>query len=159
MVQPWRGPLPNPSFRGQVSMHGEVPLTAVVSGEITLGRDVSPLGSPRMGGRVADAYLSVNASGKDDTNALDLELDVKINDTSCLTTKPKIRHVSGEDSTQKSTKVSGEAGCTSAVIDTDNDSYSPGDFFTYTLTLTRTASPTTEMSNAAIVVELEPDVI
>jgi hypothetical protein len=159
MNQPWRGPYPNPAFRGQVSMHGEAPLTAVISGEITVGRDVSPLGSPRMAGRVADAYLSIFQSGKDDSNALALELDVKINNTSVFSTKPKIRHVSGESSTQKSTKVSGEAGCTSAIIDTDNNSYSPGDFFTYELTLTRTASPTTEMANAAIVVELEPDVI
>ena len=159
MNQPWRGPLPNPAFRGQVSMHGESPMSSAVSGEITTNKGGTPLGSPRMAGRVADAYLSINASGKDDTNSLALELDVKINDVSIFTQKPKITHVSGEASAQKSTKISGEAGITSAVIDSDYNSYDPGDVLTYTLTITRTASPTTEMANAVVVAELEPDVI
>jgi hypothetical protein len=65
--------------------------------------------------------------------------------------------VSGEASQQKTTIATGDTGITQAVMDTDNNSYNPGDVITVTLSLTRTASPTTEMLNPVIVLELEPE--
>jgi len=64
--------------------------------------------------------------------------------------------VSGEASQQKTTKVAGDTGITQGVVSPSADDYSPGDVFTADLVLTRTNSPTTEMANVAIVVELEP---
>ena len=95
-------------------------------------------------------------SGKDDSSTLSLELDVKINDAPVFSTKPKIAHVSGEDSTRKTTRITGDTGITQAVVNPDSGEYSPGYILSYALSLTRTASPTTEMANAVVVIELLP---
>jgi hypothetical protein len=147
------GPYPNVNFAQQVNAVVE-PAVGVVSGEITVNKLGAPLGAAKHAGKVSDVWFSVLASGKDD-DTLSLELDLKINGVTCLTTKPVIAHVSGEASMQKTTKESGGTGVTQAVIDPDAAEYSPGDVFTYDLTLTRT-NPATEMANAAVVVELEP---
>ena len=153
----YRGPLPGPAFGQQVSSQVDPPIAVGHSGEITTNKDNISIYAPRQAGRVANAYLSVGASGKDDSNTLSLELDVKINGTSVFTTKPKIAHVSGEASQQKTTLVTGDTGITQAVMDTDNNDYSPGDLITYTYDLTRTASPTTEISAPVAVIELMPN--
>ena len=153
----YRGPLPGPAFGQQVAGQVEPPVAAGYSGEITANVDNISIYSPRQAGRIANAYLSVGASGKDDSNTLSLELDVKINGTSVFTTKPKIAHVSGEASQQKTTLVTGDTGITQAVMDTDNNDYNPGDVISYSFDLTRTASPTTEMARPVAVIELMPD--
>lgn len=151
------GPFPNPAFKQQVANQGEPRLVALISGEMTTGRTDAPLGTPRYAGSVTKAWFSVERSGKDDSNDLQLELDVKINGTSCLTTKPVIAHVSGEASTNKTTVETGDTGVTEGVIDGTVNTYNPGDLISYDLTLTRTATPTTEMRNPVVVVELTPD--
>ena len=151
------GPFPNPAFKRQVAIKGEPRLVAQISGEMTTGRKDAPLGSPRFAGSVTEVGFSVERSGKDDAQDLSLTLDVKINGTTCLTTQAIIAHVSGEASTNKTTCESGDTGVTEAVVDGDANTYNPGDLISYDLVLTRTATPTTEMRNPVVVVELTPD--
>jgi len=151
----YKGPNPNPGFAKQVNEVVEPTLKAVFSGEITNTIRGYPLGAAKYAGNVSDVWMSALASGKDDSNTLQVALDVKINGTTCLTTQPVIAHVSGEASTNKTTKESGDTGITQAAL-SSSKSYSPGDMFTCDLVLTRTSTPTTEMSNVAVVVDLEP---
>jgi hypothetical protein len=72
-----------------------------------------------------------------------------------LTTKPIIRSNHSTASAHKTTKVSGDTEITQAEINPDARSFSAGDVFTFDFDLTRTATPTTEMSNLVVVVELE----
>ena len=132
------------------------PMVATYSGEFTINSTGGVLGAAPRSGVVRDVWLSVSASGKDDTNSLYVEADVFINGTTCLTTKPKIAHVSGEASQQKTTKVTGDTGVTQRVLASTN-TFNPGDIFTYNFELTRTATPTSEIDDVALVVEFEPD--
>jgi len=157
MQTDYKGPLLSPDLPQMLAKTVEQPLILNFSGEITANSPGVLAGSPRFNGRVYDIMLSVGESGKDDSSALSLQADVKINGTSCLTTKPKISHISGEASGQKSTRQSGEdTGITPAEISSDND-YIAGDIFTVDWELTRTASPTTEIANASLVIMLVPD--
>jgi hypothetical protein len=157
MSRKYRGPYANPGFAQQVNEVVEPRIGAVFSGEFTSTVRGYPLGAAKYAGRVEDAWFSVGASGKDDAETLSMTVDVKINGTSCLSTKPIIAHVSGEVSGQKTTKETGDTGVTQAIINADACTYSPGDLFTADVVLTRTASPTTEVANIAVVVELEPN--
>jgi len=131
-------------------------MVALFSGQITASKPGVLIGATKGHGKVVDVFLAIKGSGKDDSNTLSLTADVMINGTSCLTTAPVIAHVSGEAATNKTTKETGDTGITQAVIDTDNDDYAAGDVLTCNWTLTRTASPTTEMNNAVLIVELQP---
>ncbi|RJR46021.1 MAG: hypothetical protein C4576_11370 [Desulfobacteraceae bacterium] len=157
MTRRYLGPFPNPGFAKQVNEVMETSLVGLISGEIGADYLGVPLGAAKGEGKVVDVWLSLGDSGRDDGDALSVELDVKINGTSCLTTKPEISGEAGAASTNKTTKEDDDTGVTQAVIDTSNNEYVAGDVFTYDLTLTRTATPTTEMANAVIVVELEPN--
>ena len=150
------GPYPSPAFKQQMAANNTAPIMATQSGEITVSTPGMPLGAANVGGRVSDVWFSVGASGKDDSATLSMTVAVKINGTSCLTTPTVIAHVSGEASTNKTTKISGDTGITQRVLDSDNNTVSAGDVVTYDMTLTRTASPTTEMNTVAIAVEFEP---
>ena len=150
------GPFPSPAFKKQIAANDPSPMMATFSGEITASAPGRPLGAANFAGVVSDVWFSVAESGKDDSASLSMTVDVMINGTSCLTTTPIIAHVSGEASTNKTTKVSGDTGVTLRVLDSDNNDVSPGDVLTYDITLTRTASPTTEMNAVAVVVEFEP---
>lgn len=152
----YRGPLPNPAFDRQVAAVDIGINHGVVSGEVDASAGGLVLGVARYAGKIMNVGLSVLASGKDDTNALSIEADVLINGTSCLTTKPKVAHVSGEASMQKTTLETGDTGITQAVINQAANEFAVGDVIQWNMLLTRTASPTTEMSNPAIVVEVEP---
>ena len=149
------GPYSSPGSQRQWAANDVSPMMALKSGEITGHITDAPLGAANVGGKIQDVWLSVERSGKDDSNTLSLTVDVKINGTSCLDTAPIIAHVSGEASTSKTTKVTGDTGVTQTAIDADNNDVSPGDMITYSMTLTRT-SPTTEMRNLAIVIIFEP---
>lgn len=148
-------PMPSPGFKQQVAGYVEPPLTVNYSGQITAATKYDLAGVPRFAGHIGDVILSVAQCGRDDTNTLSLEADVLINGTTCLTTKPKIVDVQAVASTHRTTNASGQ-GITQAVMSSAN-SYSAGDIITVAWSLTRTASPTTEMANAALVIELRPD--
>jgi hypothetical protein len=147
---------PTPKFNQYLAANVLPPMSAVLSGEITANIARAPLGAVRTGCTISDVWLSINASGKDNTNALSLTGNVYINGVSCLTTAPIISHVSGEASTNKTTKITGDTGITKSVVNASANTCMPGDMLTYSFTRTRTASPTTEMSNAVIVVEFLP---
>ncbi len=151
-----QGPFPSPGFVKQIAANALVPIMYSYSGELTDHIKNLPVGAAVTSGKVSGIWMSLEASGKDDTNALQISGDISINGTPCLTTSPVIAHVSGEASQHKTTVVSGDTGITQAVIDGDNNSFSQGDILTCDLTLTRTSSPTTEILNPCIVVELEP---
>lgn len=151
-----KGPLPTPGLARQIAANAMVPLMASYSGELTADIWKDPIGAAVLGGRVSEVFLSVEASGKDDTNTLSIEGDVLINGTSCLTTKPKIAHVSGEASQHKTSAVTGDTGITQSVMNPAANSFSIGDVLSYSFDLTRTASPTTEIKNPVMVVKLEP---
>lgn len=149
------GPYPFPDFPEKVADVSMPPLQASVSGEITASAEKSFVA--RYDGQVSDVWLSVLQSGKDDSNSLSIEADVLVNGTTCLTTKPKIAHVSGEASQQKTSLAeAADTGITASSINTSN-SFSAGDVITLKFELTRTASPTTEVNNPVIVVEMAPD--
>ena len=151
-----QGPYPTPKARKQWAANDASPMLAVVSGELTVNQSGVPLGACNVAGKVSDVWLSVGQSGKDDSATLSLTADVLINGTSCLGTAPVIAHVSGEASTNKTTKDDADTGVTQAAMDADNNDISYGDVLTYDMALTRTATPTTEMGTFTIVVELEP---
>lgn len=157
-MKPYAGPLENPSFASQVESVVMSPMIACFSGEITANKGGYPVGAVRFAGHISDVWLTVEGSGKDDTNTLSMAANAYINGVSCLTTAPVIAHVSGEASAQKSTVSTGDTGITQAVVNGSANQFAAGDIITVGLTMTRTASPTTEMSNACIVVELMPDV-
>lgn len=150
-----KGPFPSVAFKTTVDDVVEAPIQVSYSGELTASIVAGNLGAVRGAGLVRNVFLSVGASGKDDSDPLQVSGEVKINGTSCLSTKPSISHVSGESSQQKTTKVSGDTGIAQAVMDHDNRSFIPGDVLTYDLTQVRTATPTTEMSSVCLVVEFE----
>jgi len=150
------GPYSSPGAQRQWAANDVSPMMALKSGELTTNISGAPLGASNVGGKISSVWLSVEESGKDDANTLSLTVDVQINGTSCLSTTPVIAHVSGEASTNKTTKNDSDTGITERVLDADNNDVSPGDMLTYDMTLTRTATPTTEMKNLAVVVEFEP---
>jgi hypothetical protein len=127
-----------------------------VSGEITASRTNEPMGLTRYAGKILNAALSVLASGKDDTSDLYVEADVFINGVSCLTTKPKVAHVSGEAPSQKTSLETSDTGITQAVMNAAANEFAVGDVITWNMELTRTASPTTEINTVALTVEVEP---
>ncbi len=151
-----KGPFPGVAFGKQMAANILPPLFDNISGELTASRVDGALGAARFPGRVQEVWLSVGASGKDDANQLCISGEVKINGTTCLTTPPSISHISGETSQQKTTKATGDTGIQQAVIDGAANSFVAGDMITYDLTIVRTATPTTEMANLVVCVELEP---
>jgi hypothetical protein len=152
-----KGPFATVSINKQNAANFGGPYVDTYSGQITATQRGKPLGAIGVGGRVSNVWLSCLASGKDDGNTLSIAADVKINGTTCLTTQPAIAHVSGEASQQKTTKITGDTGITQASMSSSN-TVTAGDVLTYDLVLTRTATPTTEISNVVIVVELEPEI-
>jgi len=150
------GPFPSVAFHKQIGRDAMPPVQATFSGEMTVGVKLAPLTSPQRGGKVVDVWMSVNASGKSDSYQLQITGEVYINGATCLTTRPSIGHVSGETSQQKTTRVTGDTGIKQAVVSATANAFTDGDMLTYKIDLVRTGTPTTEISNIVLVVELEP---
>lgn len=155
MSKKFLGPLPSVGFEAQVAQEGLVPLQGVFSGEFKTSSGLRPLGTTLDSGRVRDVFISAKI-GKDDVAALSVEADVYINGSTCLATKPKLAHVSGEAATEKTTADTRDTGVTQAVVNGAANSFEIGDVLTYRLTLVRTATPTTEISDVCVVAILEP---
>lgn len=150
------GPYAQPGMPQRVSAMVEAPASITFSGELSVQANNISFRSPRFAGKITDAWLTVQESGRDDTlNDLYVEGNVYINGSTVLTTKPKIVANSGEASEQKTTIVTGDTNITQAVIDGTANSYNPGDALTGSFELTRT-SPTTEMADLVLVIEFEP---
>lgn len=151
-----KGPFPAVAFNEMIAANVMPPLVGTISGEVTASKNGVPLGAARFGGKVSDVWLSVGGSGRDDSNTLSIAANIKINGTTCLTTQPAIAGNNGSASEQKTTKVTGDTGVTQAVISASANSVTPGDVISCDWTVVRTASPTTEISNAMVFVEFEP---
>lgn len=147
-----KGPAPSVGFPEQVDIGVDPPLQYAFSGELTTTKNFN-LGTVRNSVRLDAPILSVLECGRDDGNTLSVELDVKINGTSALSTKPKIVGNAGKASAQATTASSG-TNITQGVIDGDNNLASPGDVITGRLTIVRTATPTTEIANPSVLVPL-----
>ena len=132
------------------------PLIGLVSGELIADRSRAVMGAARTSGLVTDAWISMNGCGRDDSNPLSGEVDIKINGTSIFDTKPCIRSNHGEAAAHKTTKISGDTEITQGDISVTAREFAAGDVFTFDLDVTRSATPTTEMNNLVVVVELEP---
>jgi hypothetical protein len=152
----YRGPFPDPAFGKQVAAVTMQLPEGSISGEVTTNATCLVLGIARYAGKILNAAVSVLGSGKDDSNDLYVEADVLINGASCLTTKPRVAHVSGEAAMQKTSLVTGDTGIVQAVINVAACEFAVGDVITWNFEITRTASPTTEINNPAVVVEVEP---
>jgi len=152
------GPLPTQRFAQQVADIAMPPLQGSLTGDQTSDALVNPAGIARFDGAIVGFYVSVGASGKDDSNALSAEFDCKINGVTCLSTLPIIAHVSGEASQQKTSfPEAADTGITEAVIDPAAAEFSAGDVITWDFDITRTASPTTEMNAPCAIIELRPN--
>lgn len=155
-MRPLVGPFTQPGWRKRLAVNVLPPLQGSYSGEIMTAVSDLNLGVARFAGEVVGVSLSVQASGKDDTNELNLSGEVYISGTTCLTTTAKIAHISGETSQKKTTIEGAGTGVVEAVIDTTANTFSPGDVLSAAFILERTASPTSEIKNPVILVELEP---
>jgi hypothetical protein len=154
----YSGPLPNQRFSQQVADVAMVPLMGVVSGEVTATKGGLPLGMARFAGEVVAVHLAVKSAGVDPTNPLSVEGDVFINNTSIFTTKPKIACVAGESAQQKTTyPEAGDTGITQAVLNKSATRFSAGDVLDWKYTIVRTATPSAEIREPMVIVELRPD--
>ena len=145
---PWAG------FSQQATEFALQPLEGVINRDVTASVTNRMLGIARCGGRIEDIVIGLAAGGVDNESAISLEVDIKIDGTSCCTTKPKISYVSGELDKAITTNESGE-GIIETIIDHDNKEFTDGSVFTYDATVVKT-TPDTEMSGLGIMVKLEP---
>jgi hypothetical protein len=152
-----QGPFPG-GAEGIRSIIGntQAPMSNSHSGEITVTTGQVPMGMITVkSGNIKAAYLAVTQRGID-SNTLSVEADVRINGTSIFTTKPKVAgltSVGGGAST-----VAAGTGITQAVIGTTVNKVYFGDRITRVFTIVRTASPTNEIANPTVVIELEPTI-
>lgn len=154
----YKGPFPAVAFNKLMAANVMPPLIYTVSGEITATQAGVPMGAMRISGRITDVWLSVRSVGQEDAanQALGLSGEVFINGVAALSTPAVVMFVSGETAgTRKTTKETGDTGITQAVVNPSANEFSPGDTITCQLSLTRT-SPTHEITDPVIVVELEP---
>lgn len=151
-----QGPYASPLTKQQMAANSAWAMQHTISGEVTVSKPGLPIGVSAISGTVKAVFISVNECGRDDSNTLSIAANVYINGTSCLSTQPVIAANNGSASEQKTSAASG-TGVTEAVIDTDNDDVSQGDVLTWDATITRTASPTTEIGTIGVVVQIQPD--
>lgn len=157
-MENYKGPFPGVAFNKLVAANVMPPLIGVTSGEITATKAGVPLGAMRIAGRITDVWLSVRSIGQEDAanQGLGISGEVFINAVAALTTPAVIMFTSGETAgTRKTTKVTGDTGIVQAVVDPTANEFSPGDVITYQFTIDRT-SPTDEITDPVIVIELEP---
>ena len=150
------GPYPAPGWRKRIATEIQTPLAYAFSGELKANLYNATMGAATKNGLVKNVFLTVLNCGRDDSNPLQVTGEVYINGTTCLSTKPSIGGNASTAGTQKSS-FDGVASTTAAVVSSSANTFVKGDVFTCSLTLVRTASPTTEIRNPVVVVELEPD--
>lgn len=127
-----------------------LPYSFQASGNITASIAVSALGLARAAGVVTRAGFTLSETGADTTNALSLEGDVLINGVTIFSTKPALAKTAADGAW---TTVAG-TGVTVGVINVAADDVAANDVLTCVFTLTRTASPGTEMARLCLYVEV-----
>lgn len=156
----YRGPLPTSDFNKMLAYEVMPPMVDFVSGEIhhtPFNSGERMLGIARYSAKVKSVNMSLLLSGKNNTNVPTVEADVFINRASCLTTKPKIKHVSGEATQQKTTfSEAGDTGVTASVVNESANSIVAGDVLTWRVYYSGEKAPTSKPHGAGIIVEFDP---
>jgi hypothetical protein len=112
-----------------------------------------PVYSADVAGEIVDVGIYLDNTGADGTDPLELEVDVLIGGTTCMTTKPKLTKAASD----KANTWAAGTGITVGVVDTTANTLAEGDEITTTLTLTRT-TPEDEMAGAKVYIVLNRDV-
>lgn len=157
-----RMPKPMVKFENHVAAWVQPPIVGMFSGELKTSTGKIPIGVTRFPGTISAVSMSIG-SGKDDAADIlrvvgNVYAGVNGADAVC-STAPAIDYVSGEANSDKTTAnaISGEtAGITSAVINTTYATVAAGDIIYMQLGVTRTATPTNEIAQVAIMVEIDP---
>ena len=126
-----------------------VVLKSLTAGNITSSITSATLGFGHGAGAITMAGIQLAETGADGTDALTLEMDLKIGGTSVFTTKPKLACTAADGA---STFVAG-TGITLGVIDTAHDDVVLGSLITCEAAIVRT-TPETEMANCTFYVEI-----
>jgi hypothetical protein len=116
------------------------------SGEVTSSVIGQPIGTVLADGVLSDFVVSLANQGRDDTNDLSLSVDLLLNGASVLSTPVVLIGASGEAGAHL-------VGDLPTFSTTDVER---GDILTANYTLTRTASPTTEMNTLCSSVKIIP---
>ena len=157
-----RVPKPMVHFEKHVSAWVQPPIVGIYSGELKADTGKIPIGMVRFPGTISAVSMSIG-SGKDDAADIlrvvgNVYAGVNGADAVC-STAPTIDYISGEANSDKTTAnaISGEtAGITPAVIDSTYATVAAGDIIYMQLDVTRTATPTKEIAQIAIEVEIDP---
>ena len=120
----------------------KVALQDFVRGDFTAAPRTRVIGFGIGAGVIVKAGFSLQNTGADGTDPLDLEMDVKVGATSIFTTKPKLE----DDAADGSDTFTAGTGITVGVIDTTKDDVAANDRISIEWTLTRT-TPGDEMAD------------
>lgn len=133
---------PTVDFESKVNEYQEYDLQYTNSGDVTGSVSGGLVGLAKGTSRIKKVLFGANQKGRDDVDTLKLELDLKVNGSSILSTKPTIEGNSGEASA---------ATYNSDAVISGEGNLSEGDRLTLDLDLTRT-TPDTEMSDVFVAV-------
>lgn len=147
-----------PPYPGMVSLKHVVTNTptavsAAYSGAITTNIPNIQVGAASVDGEISDVWFALGDCGVDASHALYIEADVYINGTTCLSTRP--RSYARAAGARVNTIASGQY-IRIASISTSANKVVRGDQITCDVVLTRTASPTTEIQNFVVCVDIQP---
>ena len=157
-----RMPKPMVKFEKHVSAWVQPPIVGMFSGELKTKTGKIPIGVTRFPGIISAVTLSIG-SGKDDAGDVmkvtaNIYAGVNGADAVC-STAPAIAYVSGEANAARTTAnvISGEAkGILPAVVNPTYATLAAGDIVYMQLDVTRTATPTNEIAQIAVVVDIDP---
>ena len=127
-----------------------------VDGEKTADDNANIVFVAPAAGKIVSVVGAVVENGSDGTNPLTMGFVVKKNTTAVCSTDPVISKTAASDATVD-TAVAG-TGITQAVLKTDTTPVcAAGDIITVDFDITRTASPTTEITGPAVVIGYKLD--
>jgi hypothetical protein len=133
---------PTVDFESKVNEYQEYDFQYTSSGNVTSSVSGGLVGMAKGTSRIKKVLFGASQKGRDDVDTLKLELDLKVNGSSILSTKPTIEGNSGEASA---------ATYNSDAVISGEGNLSEGDRLTLDLDLTRT-TPDTEMSDVFVAV-------
>lgn len=124
-----------------------VTLQATEAGNLTSSSTGNYLWTAPVAGMVVDVGIRVGTTGSDSTEDLEVEGDINIDGTTCMTTLPKITKAAsnGADTFTAGT------GVTQGVVNAAANTFDRGDALTFDLDLERTASPSIEIADITII--------
>lgn len=153
----YSGPLPHPDFRRMVADEVLPPFVGSISGEFN-GTTTLMLGVARFPGKIKDVNLSLGESGYHASAGPNIAVDVRINGTSALGTKPEIAAPTSASVQVTTFTEAADTGVTNTVLTSTlaNRTFAVGDVLTALVTYSGQASPTKKMADLFVIVECEP---